>query len=370
MQRTLEDEENYDTTSVDGDLHHANTNFNQSNVRNKEVTKQNNSILNEGNAASHGTGRVESSSDEASVTEKHDCNAKNVEHGQDTQEVDFIGTERNGNGTFGSDINGMDTAPALDAEAIGTEQIPETEGIATAPVLGEVLETERVLETQSQGHGPRMGNNIDLNQLSQGDDEMHIDGEMNSNVNLILEASQTMSPHRSERHCADSDVGDQMEDTEDGATIRTADLVTSEVPGSWAASTGPGENDSHSPGKENSEKPAVPIHDSDSLVAESENIPPTKSEASSRRDMDRLSEMISIIAPDVGEKFSRAVGSEEQVRPERVVSDSDTEGSSDSDDGNKVGDQGESDAETVGSDRAVSDDRMDEDDETQEDSVG
>ncbi|KAL0428996.1 UNVERIFIED_CONTAM: hypothetical protein Sradi_0525600 [Sesamum radiatum] len=376
MQRTLEDEENYGTTSFDADLNPCDGNGNRSMVRNKEEAHQSNSIAKAGSGAhhSHGTDQVESSSDEASVTEKHDCNARGQENALDTQEVDFTSAEYNVNGGFGSDINGVGTAPILDGDAVGTEQIPETEGVGTSPIFeGNAVETEQVLETESLVIPS--GRNLDLNKCSTLDaDAMPVDS---TNAQESQQHAEKVSREPSNHSHSNSPVKvqDPMEDTEGGGTIKTADLLASEVAGSWACSTAPsvhGENDS--PGSKNYyEESAIPAHDSSSLVAESQNIPLTKSEAAARREHERqaLSEMIGIVAPDLREQFSRAVGSADQVGSERGVAyDSDTEGCSDNDDRNEAGNQGTSDAETIGSDRAMSGDQMDEDDDTQADSVG
>ncbi|KAL6495431.1 hypothetical protein OROGR_029994 [Orobanche gracilis] len=327
MQRTLEDEENYETTSIDIDLNRAYGDENRSRARDKEEeAHQSNTTAKE---------QLGSSSDEASVTEKHDCYAKS----QNTQEVESTSPRcDDAKGAFGSDINnGVGTTEISVGDAIGTEHVPETEG---CPV-----ETERVLETESQN-----ARNIDLNSIMQVDDN-NAKTNNNSSTNAHKVCSESSNP-----------VEDQgpMDDTEGvGGTIRTTDLLASEVAGSWAYSTAPsvhGESDSH--------------HDSSSLVAESQHIPLTKSEGDeARRNQERraLSEMIGIVAPDLREQFSRAVGSEDLMGSEKGVasdSDSDTEGCSDDDvDGGRGG-------ERDGSERVKSGDEMDEDDDTQEDSVG
>lgn len=377
MQRTLEDEENYETTSIDVDLNPIDGNENRPTVRDKEEAHQSNIKAKTGSGAfvSHGVDQVESSSDEASVTEKHDCNTKSQENGQDTQEVEFTSAECNAKGGFGSDINGIGTAPFSHGDAVGTEQIPDTEGVGTSQILETgAVETEQVLETESLGL--QSGRIIDLNKCSTlGGDTMQVDND--TNAQEAPEHAQKICPepsNHSQSHCPDEDQ-DPMEDTEGGGTIKTADLLASEVAGSWACSTAPsvhGENDS--PGsKDGDDECAVPVHDSSSLVAESQHIPSTKSEAAARRNHERraLSEMIGIVAPDLREQFSRAVESDDQVGSERgVASNSDTEGFSENDDQNKDGTREASDAETIGSDRAISDDEMDGDDDTQQDSVG
>ncbi|KAL2477940.1 SMAD/FHA domain-containing protein [Forsythia ovata] len=218
MQRTLEDQENYETTSVDIDLNPNIVNVNGPVIRNKEVEYQSNNAGKAGSSTSthrRGEVQVESSSDEASVTEKHDCNVKSQEDGEDTQEVEFIGAERNVKGGFGSDIDGAGTAPISEGNAVGTEQIPETEGVGAVPILeGEPVETERVLETESPGLD--IGRNIDLNKCStlagdtmQLDDETHAEEAQENDWKQTSHPSQLNSPprgsepdgrHRSWRH--------------------------------------------------------------------------------------------------------------------------------------------------------------------------
>ncbi|KAG8391690.1 hypothetical protein BUALT_Bualt01G0213500 [Buddleja alternifolia] len=360
MQRTLEDEENYETTSVDIDQNPDNANGNLLTISDKCLPK-----AGSGAFRSQGTNQVESSSDGTSVTEKHDCNSKILGNGEeDTQDVEFTSTERNNvNGGFGSDINGIGTAPTSD----GTEQIPETEG----------LETERVIETESLGlHN---GRNVDLNKCSLlAGDTMQIDDNNDNNPDAQEAPENDQKISRDQN--SPIEVQDPMEDTEEG--IRTADLLASEVAGSWACSTAPsvhGENDSlgckddYDPeNKENGdgEEGVVPLHDSSSLVAESQHIPSSRTEAAVRRDHERraLSEMIGIVAPDLREQFSCAVGSDDGVGV--ASSSSDTEDCSDNNERDEGGVRGASDAETVGSERAMSGNEMDENDDTQEDSVG
>ncbi|KAH6779791.1 hypothetical protein C2S52_011028 [Perilla frutescens var. hirtella] len=405
MQRTLEDEENYETTSndfdlnrIDIDLNRFDENGNQSMSRDKEQVHQSISKAKTGSCAFHGLGtdQVESSSDEASVTEKHDCNAKSQEHGEDTQEVEFTSAECNAKGGFGSDINGIGTAPLSCGDAVGTEQIPDTQGVGTPQILeGGAVETEQVMETESLEL--QSGRNIDLNKFSTpGGDTMQVDNDTNEqetpeHAKKIFPESSHHSQSHSQRECQDP-----MEDTEGGGTVKTSDLLASEVAGSWACSTAPsvhGENDSPGSGTKDGDECAAPVHDSSSLVAESgtkdgdapvhdsssivaesQHIPSTKSEAAARRNHERraLSEMIGIVAPDLREQFSRAVESDDQVGSEKVAaSNSDTEDCSDNEDEDKVVTREEaSDAETVGSDRAATDDEMDGVDDTQEDSVG
>ncbi|KAL1548700.1 golgin subfamily B member 1-like isoform X2 [Salvia divinorum] len=368
MQRTLEDEENNETTSNDIDLNPVDGNKTRSLVRDKDRVCQSNSKAKTGPSATHflGMDQVVSSSDEASVTEKHDCNAKSQVQGEETQEVEFGGAECDeANGGFGSDINGIGTAPLSCRDVIGTEQIPDTEGVSTPQLLeGGAAETEQVLETESLEL--QSGKNIDLNRCSTPNvDMMQVDS--GTNEQETPEHDQNIS--RSQGH--DDDHGeDRMEDTEGGGTIKTADLLASEAVGSWGCSTAPsvhGENESPASGTKDDNECAAAAHDSSSVVAESQHIPPTKLEAAARRNHQErraLSEMIGIVAPDLREQFSRVVESHDRVGSERGEdSNSDTEDCSDNEDGGGEA----SDAETVVSEGAATDVEMVGD---QEDSVG
>ncbi|KAL1543442.1 myosin heavy chain, non-muscle-like isoform X4 [Salvia divinorum] len=361
MQRTLEDEENNETTSNDIDLNRVDGNETRSIVRDKDEVHQ---AKTGPGASPHvlGMDQAVSSSDEASVTEKHDCNSKGQEQGEETQEVEFTGAEcDDANGGFGSDIIAIGTAPHSCGDAIGTEQIPDTEGVGTSQLLeGGVVETEQVLETESLEL--QSGKNIDLNRCSTPDgDAMQVDNSTNEQETPEHVREIFQSPSRHDRE-------NPMEDTEGVGTINTADLLASEVAGSWACSTAPsvhGENNSL-----DGSECAAPAHDSSSVVAESQHLPSTKSEAAARRDHERqaLSEMIGIVAPDLREQFSRAVESDDRVGSEREVAyNSDTEDCSDNEDDNKDTPREASDAETAASDEDV---EMEGDDDTQEDSVG
>ncbi|XP_042038904.1 myosin heavy chain, non-muscle-like isoform X2 [Salvia splendens] len=363
MQRTLEDEETNETTSNDIDLNRVDGNHTRSILRDKEEVHQSNNEAKTGFGTSPnvlGMDQAVSSSDEASVTEKHDCYSKSQEQGEETQEVEFTGAEcEDANGGFGSNINAIGTAPLSCGDAIGTEQIPDTEGVGTPQLLeGGTVETEQVLETESLEL--QSGKNIDLNRCNTPDgDTMQVDNS--SNEQETPEHAQKISQSPSRHDCEDP-----MEDTEGVGTVNTSDLLASEVAGSWAHSTAPsvpGENDSL-----DGNECVAPANDSSSVVAESQHLRSTKSEAAAaRRDHERraLSEMIGIVAPDMREQFSRAVESDDRVGSERVAFNSDTKDCSDNEDGKDK--DAASDAETAGSDGDV---EMEGDDDTQEDSVG
>ncbi|MCD7454079.1 hypothetical protein HAX54_023440 [Datura stramonium] len=378
MQRTLEDEENYENTSVDIDLNPYNGNVKGSLLRDKEVGDGSHNVTRAGCSTSNQR-RVrelfELSSDDASATEKHDCNDRSEGGGQDTQEVEFAGAECV-KGGFGSEVDGVGTAP-LEGDAVGTELVPEsdTAGIA-ANMEGDLVGTEQVQETESLGINSER--NIDLNKFCAfAGNTMQLDDgtpgkEAQVQNRAIFHENMPPSPANNLSE-GDNAIEDNMiEDTEAEGTIKTADLLASEVAGSWACSTAPsvhGENDTPK-SKYNDACPAT-VQDSGAQVGESQCATST-SKAPSRWDHDRkaLSEMIGIVAPDLKEQFSNAVGSDcDQGGNEGDASDSATESCTDDED-NVMNTEAASDAETVDSEK-VNEDVMDEDDEaTQEDSVG
>ncbi|KAL3381204.1 hypothetical protein AABB24_001372 [Solanum stoloniferum] len=377
MQRTLKDEENYENTSVDIDLNPYNVNVNGSLLREKEVGDGSHNVTRAGCSTSNQR-RVRElfdlSSDDASATEKHDCNNRS-EGGQDTQEVEFAGAQCV-KGGFGSEVDGVGTAP-LEGDGVGTELIPDsdTAGVA-ANMEGDLVGTEQVQETESLGINSER--NLDLNKFCAfAENTMQMDdGTLGKEAQVqnpaICDESMPPSPANNVAE-GDNVIEDNViEDTEAEGTIRTADLLASEVAGSWACSTAPsvhGENDTPK-SKDNDACPAI-LQDSGAQVGESQCATST-SKTSSRWDQDRkaLSEMIGIVAPDLKEQFSHAVGSDcDQGGNEGDASDSATESCSDDED-NIMNTEAASDAETVDGEK-VNEDVMDEDDEaTQEDSIG
>ncbi|XP_031269676.1 myosin heavy chain, non-muscle isoform X2 [Pistacia vera] len=358
MQRTLEDEENYENTSVDIDLNGTNVNINGAIVREKEPTMKAGSAT---SAQRFDRIQIVTSSDEASATEKHDCDIRSQEEGQNTQEAEFTSANRTCKGGFGSDIDGVGTAPILEGDTIGTEQ---------------------VLETESPGiDGAR---NIDLDKSGtlagdtmQIDDEAHMHESDERIRQICRETFQDSQNNPPENQKA-------LEDTEPGGTIRTADLLTSEVAGSWLCSTAPsvlGDNESPRSGdnesprsRDNDEEGALGLHDSSAPVAESQCVPISKAAPTRlNRECQKLSEMIGIVAPQLKEQFSGAMDDDldQGRRKQGSTSSSDTEGCADSDDNNdRVDGKGGSTlgAETEGSDQA--NEGQNDDDATQDGSLG
>lgn len=347
MQRTLEDEENYENASVDIDL-------NQSpicgNLNQKLATEKGAFASLTNNATKECSGPStrkcknqnlhKTSSAEASVTEKHDCDMKTQQDGFDTQEADSTCPEQHVKAAFGSEIDGIGTEPVHEGDLIGTERVLETESIG--------IDTERNIDSNK-------GNTL-AGDTMQLDEEVHVEDSE--------KGIQVISPERIQ--CSQNNT---MEDTEANGTIRTSDLLASEAVGSWAYSTAPsvqGENESQKCRDDNFEDNNLVLHDSNAQVDESQSHSSSEAVAAKRLNERReLSEMIGIIAPDMKEQFAIQEGKID------FVSNSDTEGCSD--DGNGVSSEGVS--RSGGDDQAGPldnlDEAMDEDDEdTQEDSVG
>ncbi|XP_057435502.1 uncharacterized protein LOC130728152 isoform X2 [Lotus japonicus] len=351
MQRTLEDDENYENTSIDMDGVIGGTSG-----REKEVAGYHSkNVAKAGSATAQKLSRdqVETSSHEASITEKHDCDIRSQEC-QNTQEAEFTSADHDHGtrGGCGSDTDCVDTTALVEGDAVGTE---------------------RVLETESPtNYGER---NFDLNGGPLDGDTMQLEDEINvqeTEKHVQMPCPEVSQHSQSNIHV---DTEKTIEDTEAGGTIRTADLITSEVVGSWACSTAPsvhGENES--PNKDNNEGSGA-LHDSNILVAESQNTPDAA--AAARRDeRQALSEMIGIVAPDLREQFGGSAYDRDQDRKDQSdSSNSDTESCSntDGDDRANVKVGSISDEETQVSDNVEEDqkqdDAMEEDDEdTQEDS--
>lgn len=302
MQRTLEDEENYENISVDINPNIENGNQIDSHLQSKEAIGMKVADSNTSTKKQGGNQAETSSDDEASVTEKHECDPRNQETCEETQEAE-TNFDPLAKGAFGSDIEGGNTA---------------------------AIETEQVLETETQG----LDQNLDLNKLA--GDTMMIEDEEEEQVktdngeNLYQTKDPEFAPI-------------EEDDTEAGDTIRTADLLASEVAGSWACNSAPschGENDSPRSGG-GSDKGVTPgggggvLHDSASVAAESQT------GAGRNPEHEALTKMIGIVAPEMKGQFGGVIESDSE---KGVASNSDTEDCSEDDD-DGVGD---SDVETKG----------------------
>ncbi|KAL4567151.1 hypothetical protein LXL04_022725 [Taraxacum kok-saghyz] len=309
MQRTLEDEENYDNISLD-----INDHIDPLDHQNKQPS------------ATHGSGggskaadyttstkkpdKPETSSD--SVTERHECGVRIQETCEETQEAEFghfdpPGGSKGGGGGgggFGSDIEGVNTAP------IGTE-------------------------TQ----------NIDLNMMAIDD-----------------ETERVKTDHR--------DVVEVEEDTEVGDTIKTGDLLASEVAGSWAVDTVPSchiENESRGSGGDDDGGDGGGggggggLRDSASVVAESQT-GGGGGGGGRNHEHEAITKMIGIVAPEMKGEFG---GDSEK----EVASNSDTDDDCTDDEGSQSQPLDDNNHHKTLQQMDVDDDDDDDDDEaTQQDS--
>ncbi|RZC73175.1 hypothetical protein C5167_048655 [Papaver somniferum] len=366
MQRTLEDEDNYEHTSIDIDLNATLGIRNGIIARGNQVTHRNDSTReNTASASIPGVNRIEvnSTTDEASATEKHECDAKTQE-AQNTQDIEYTSADRSVNGAFGSDIDGVGTVPVLE---------------------GDQTETQRVLGTESPGaYGDR---NFDLNKsTTQPVDTMQLDDEtqLQENGEQIRRSGEDNGRH-SQSTNQGRDLNAMEEDTEEaGGTIRTADLLTSEVVGSWANSTAPsvhGENESERSAVKDSvgsgDEAEEDVQAAGSQIGGSAAAAPA-ARTSLSQEREALNEMIQIVDPEFKKNFpdGGGVGSGlgREKDDEGSVSDSDTEDECNHDgdtnarvdleDGGSISDT------QAGSDQDDDDDDDDDGDDDEVDSVG
>ncbi|KAK6920247.1 Forkhead-associated (FHA) domain [Dillenia turbinata] len=369
MQRTLEDEEHYENVSADIDPNATIESKHRNAVREDGEMHQSNSNAEAGSLASAQrlVRNEENCSDEASVTEKHNCGIGTQEAGYDTQEAEFPSSEHPVRGCFGSNINGVGTAPVFEGKPVGTEQMVEIDSPGVDSLRNIDLNRGMTLA----------GNTMRL------DDDTHVQETEEQIQRIPGQGSTKVQSNATESF-------KPMEDTEPIGTIRTAELLASEVAGSWACSTAPsvhGENESLR-NSDIDDRVTAPLHGSNCQAAESQTTP-LSDLAVAKHNWDRLalSEMIGIVAPDLRDHFIGATGNGFQESEKNSNQNSDTEGENDNDENagadsgstsdaeTVASDQADGDAETMASDQADENQRcteaMDEDDEaTQEDSLG
>ncbi|XP_068650984.1 uncharacterized protein [Aristolochia californica] len=282
MQKTLEDEDIDDNTSVDIDFLPLERNIIGDLARESgahpriNLTRENASTIPK-------NGGTQSSSDTASATEKQD-------EGQ-TQDMECTSPDPSLKG-FGSDINGDDTAAVLGADPV---------------------ETERQIGTESEAHDTRSEehNSCLIKCSNLAGDTMQLDEETQAHENEMQIVEDSGSPVL---------LLKTMEDSEPG-TIRTADLLTSEVAGSWAISTAPsvhGENESQMSGNDGG--PALAsCGDGPAAGSQTHSTVPVTDKLNQERQA--LNKMIGIVAPDLRDQFRVEAGREETGS----VSDADTQ---------------------------------------------
>ncbi|XP_072988706.1 uncharacterized protein [Typha latifolia] len=315
MQKTLEDEDNYDNALVDIDLNARSRSLNIVYPRGTEEAHANNNAR-ETSGASTPKGvqatYVSSSDNDISSTEKHDC-AIGSQDGN-TQDLECTSADRLLN-AFGSDID----------------------GVGTAVVPGEdPTDTERVLGTESQAADAGFDErNTILHKCSNlGGDTMQLDDE--------VQVQENMEPLRKLQGVSGGCSQSRLEDTETG-TVRTADLLASEVAGSWAVSTAPsvnGENESprsmaDDGDDEDANAAAAPCSDGQAAGSQSNIVSGIIRLSEEHR---ALNAMIGIVAPDFRQQFQDS-GCEGQKSDS--MSDAETEEGSNDGDGREASDDDE-----------------------------
>lgn len=360
MQRTLEDEDNYDNASLDVFLNEAAGGVDGNAAGWMETTGYgSNSAAKAGPTASAQRfdrgGVAETSSDEASATEKHDCDVRSQDD-ENTQEAEFPNGDVMVKGGFGSDIDGVGTAPVFEGDGDGIE---------------------RVLETESPGiDGEKNTDLKNMGNLAGDTMQLEDDTNMQETIPQVLEEEVKVLEDEEREE-------EKVLEDEEGGGVRTQDLLASEVAGSWACSTAPSvyvDNETPDNNNEREEAHAV-MNDPNAHVAESQSTPRMHPD----HERQALSDMIGIMAPDVKEQFQSVVGVcslDKNTKVSDSVSETDDEcieasknvGDADGDGGAGAGSDDETQADDDQADKIEQDeDEMDEDeddDSTQEDSVG
>ncbi|CAA7050723.1 unnamed protein product [Microthlaspi erraticum] len=254
MQRTLEDQENCDNTSLDIDLNPIIRNPNRGHTEEDErATSHTKASSSTSRQRSNRNEVMDTSCEEdADATQKHDCEITSQE-GQNTQEAEHTSSEKVSKGGFGSEIEG---------------------GVGSEPALGtdpDHVGTEQVNETQSPGNDYETNEHMRKSITSAGD-TMQIDCETQALESVPSDGALLFL--RNDRR--------DTQETEGAGTIRTSDLLASEVAGSWACSTAPsvhGDNETQRIREDEEsqtqriKEATVLVHDSAGQVDESQTTP-------------------------------------------------------------------------------------------------
>ncbi|XP_062216931.1 uncharacterized protein LOC133917020 isoform X2 [Phragmites australis] len=242
MQRTLEDEENYENTLMSVDLNKvplATVATDDARVKPVDYSKH---IMEASGASTENTQVSEhSSSDEdANMTEQLDGGTR---EGGSTQSLEFTSPERSLE-RFRSGFQCDPVATAPEREATDTEQIPETESQA-----GNVGCDDQDSNLQRcddfGGETMQLEDEVQPQENDESNPLLKDGGQPQTNEEHVPTPKDGIG-HCSEEKHEDDWFESKREDTHVG-TIGTADLLTSEVAGSWAVETAPsvnGENES------------------------------------------------------------------------------------------------------------------------------
>lgn len=237
MQRTLEDEENYENTLMGVDLNKvppATVTADDAHVKSVDYSK--NAMEVSGASTGNTQASEHSSSDEdANMTEQQDGGTR-VEEGS-TQDPECTNPERSAE-RFRSDSHGDLAATAPEQEPTDTEQVPETESQAgniggndqnsalqrCSDMAGETMQLEDVQPQENE----------ESSLISKDGGQPLVNEEP---APTLKDGIDQCSEEKREGDCSES----KPEDTQVG-TIVTADLLASEVAGSWAVETAPSVN--------------------------------------------------------------------------------------------------------------------------------
>lgn len=320
MQRTLEDEENCDNISLDIDFNPVNRSLIRGNNTREDVRATNCAAKASSSTSGQRSDRnevVDTSCEDADATQKHDCEIMSQE-GQNTQEADYASSDKVSKGGFGSDIGVVGTAPTSGTDPVGTEQVEET---------------------QSPGNDHLRKSVISAGDTMQIDFETQVhEGDQNDEAALLLRNNPLND-------------GRDTQDTEGVGTVRTSDLLASEVAGSWAYSTAPsvhGENEAER-SREDEESQTQRIKEVAAQVGESQTKPTVPEVLDTTRKAD---------AEQVAVEETMGIIEQGKINHDKLSSDSETVSCSDTDDEDHVKEKlgPVSDSDTEGSD--MNDDKL------------
>ncbi|PWZ53307.1 hypothetical protein Zm00014a_026305 [Zea mays] len=329
MQRTLEDEENYESTLMSVDLNKVHLAIDNAGM--KPVNRSKNT-LGASIASPENTQVSEhSSSDEdANMTEQQDDDV--TANGGNTQDLECTSPERSVERRPGFHGNPVPTAP--EREVTDTEQVPETES-----------------EAGNVGCDDQRCDNIGGETMPLEDEVLLPENE--EPTALLKDAGQPQAnmvpipiPDDGGGHCSEEKhegacSESKREDTHVGA-IRTGDLLASEVAGSWAVETAPsvnGENESPRSLGDATERDEdggsvaadalLTLVNSEGQAAGSQN---NVEQASSKITDDPrvLSAMIGIVDPEFRKQMSRSGAGNEEPMSDAETDEGVEEGDSDS----------------------------------------
>jgi hypothetical protein len=241
MQRTLEDEENYESTLISVDLNKVPLET-VATVNNCVKPGECSKTMEASGASAENTQVSEHSSTDEDVDMAEQQDGGTAEGGG-TQGFEGTSPERSEE-RFRSDLHGDPVATAPEREVTETEQVPETE--SQAGNVGCDDQESNLQRCDNMG-GETMPLEDEVQpQETEEPAPMLQDGEQPLGSDKHLPISKDDTGHSSEETHEDHYSESKQQDIRVG-TIRTADLLTSEVPGSWAIETAPsvnGENDS------------------------------------------------------------------------------------------------------------------------------